>query len=305
MANLLDMHIAVSNGVIDVSMGGVSASIPVEQLEAFARVVEAMRLLVGAADGVPAVAKPPVVAAPAVVAATPAPRMVQKASEPVASPPVASPPVASTRVARLRVAEAPAVAPAADEAADEQPKRKRRSRKRVGDALVAWMSDSPGWHSEEKLLQIVTERKMSDASPKRALKIALGKQRDIVFASDGQGNWKLVGDDTPPSKPSRRRKQAAAKGGKKKRLRAKKAAVAPAPEPEVAAADEPKVRTVLVKRGEDRKSATMSDGELEAREAASAKLQPLAKGRWQRASADEVARARRNLLGLGGPSADG
>ncbi len=270
MANSLDTRIAVSNGVIDVTMGGTRATIPVEDLDAFARVLEAMQLLVG---GSTAQRTTTVV-------------VEGKDDDDVAAPRRAEKP---TLVA---VAEPVEPAPANDG------KPKRRSRKRVGDALVAWMSDNAGWHSEEKLLQIVTERKMSDASPKRALKIALGKQRDVAFATDGQGNWKLVGDETPAAKPSRSRKKGGKASAKKKRLRAKKPATAEE-------ADDAKQRTVLVKRGEDRKSATMSEGELEAREAASAKLQPPPKGRWGRASPDEVARARRNLLGLGGPSADG
>ena len=74
-------------------------------------------------------------------------------------------------------------------------KRKRRkSRKNVGDALVIWMSAHPGWHSEESLLKTVIAHRMSDAEPKRALKIALGRKKDEVFVTDGLGNWQLKED---------------------------------------------------------------------------------------------------------------
>ena len=82
------------------------------------------------------------------------------------------------------------------------PKKKRRkSRKNVGDALVIWMSAHPGWHSEEALLETVIAHRMSDAEPKRALKIALGRKKDEVFVTDGLGNWQLKEDvvrQTPP-----------------------------------------------------------------------------------------------------------
>ena len=75
------------------------------------------------------------------------------------------------------------------------PKKKRRkSRKNVGDALVIWMSAHPGWHSEESLLKTVIAHRMSDAEPKRALKIALGRKKDEVFVTDGLGNWQLKED---------------------------------------------------------------------------------------------------------------
>ena len=36
--------------------------------------------------------------------------------------------------------------------------------------------------------------RMSDAEPKRALKIALGRKKDEVFVTDGLGNWQLKED---------------------------------------------------------------------------------------------------------------
>ena len=67
----------------------------------------------------------------------------------------------------------------------------RRSRKKVSSALAAWMSENPGWHSEQALLETVVSHEMTDADPKRALKIALGRQRDKVFSCDGTGRWRL------------------------------------------------------------------------------------------------------------------
>jgi hypothetical protein len=108
---------------------------------------------------------------------------------------------------------------------------KRRSRKRVGDALTAWMRDNPGWHSEEDLLAAVVAHGMSDAAPKRALKIALGKQRDSVFATDGSGQWRLAsdrtaGDPPAPKEPKRRargRKRAVGRPGRKPKAAAPQA----------------------------------------------------------------------------------
>jgi hypothetical protein len=73
-------------------------------------------------------------------------------------------------------------------------RKRRKSRKNVGDALVIWMSAYPGWHSEEKLLTTVIAHRMSDAEPKRALKIALGRKKGEVFVTDGLGNWQLKED---------------------------------------------------------------------------------------------------------------
>ena len=73
-------------------------------------------------------------------------------------------------------------------------KKRRKSRKNVGDALVVWMSAHPGWHSEEDLLRTVIAHRMTDAEPKRALKIALGRKKDETFVTDGLGNWQLMED---------------------------------------------------------------------------------------------------------------
>lgn len=81
-------------------------------------------------------------------------------------------------------------------AKSEEPgaKKSRKSRKNVGNALVIWMRAHPGWHSEEDLLKTVIAHRMSDASPQRALKIALGRRKDDVFATDGLGKWRLMED---------------------------------------------------------------------------------------------------------------
>ena len=82
-----------------------------------------------------------------------------------------------------------------EEASLSVSKKKRKSRKRVGDALIVWLDKNPGWHSEEALLEAVVIHKMTDADPKRALKIALGKQKDEVFVTDGLGRWCLAGQE--------------------------------------------------------------------------------------------------------------
>ncbi len=224
----------------------------------------------------------------------------------------------TTRSAAAKVvtSSAPAtaarVAPRAPAPPLKQPAtKKRRSRKRVGDALVGWMRDNPGWHSEEALLEIVITHKMTDASPKRALKIALGKQRDEVFEGDGNGFWKLVEDKaagTPPKpKPKTRKKPgrkpkvtlAASRGRRQKRLKTKRVGastddeVSPAPAEEEAAPS----RTVLVKRGQDRRTASLPPGELEAREQASRNVDSRRR-RWSSAATrEQMEKARKNLLG--------
>lgn len=72
---------------------------------------------------------------------------------------------------------------------------RQRSRKRVGDALREYMQQNPGWYTIGQLLKIAEENQMTDANPKRALMIALGKQSNI-FESDGKSNWRLKEDAT-------------------------------------------------------------------------------------------------------------
>jgi hypothetical protein len=117
-------------------------------------------------------------------------------------------------------------------------KKRRKSRKNVGNALTIWLRANPGWHSEEDLLKTVIEHRMSDAAPKRALKIALGRKRDEIFITDGLGNWRLKDERSSAREPNPRKEKAEAR---------------------------PRVS---------------SDG------------------RWSSSNAQEIARARRNLLGL-------
>ena len=93
--------------------------------------------------------------------------------------------------------------------APKEPKR-RRSRKPVSAALAAWMSENPGWHSEASLLRAVVEHEMTDATPKRALKIALGRKRGELFVNNGKGRWRLQAES-----PSRAHEPYAANGARK------------------------------------------------------------------------------------------
>ena len=267
MLHIPDTQISVANNVISVTMGHATASIPVENLDAFMRILHA---LTGMTQG----------GQSAVVASTTPTPLVE----------VAAAPAQITSVSTVRTAK---------------PKSKRRSRKRVGDALIIWMEENPGWHSEADLLKTVIENKMSDADPKRALKIALGKQRDKIFATDNRGNWCLeknrATSKSKPSKRSRRTRRTRSKGGKSTTAK-KKAHLTDAANAAETDTQEAPARTVLVKRGQNRKQATLAEGEMGARKAASEKLKKPTSKRWQRASRAEVERARKNLLGLG-PSA--
>lgn len=252
-------RVHVNNGVVSVTMGEASATVPVDQLPAFIRILEGARLIAGTAPN-----------------------------------------------AAVTLAEAGEEGAAAK----TTPKKKRRSRKRVGDALVQWMRANPGWHSEEELLRVVVENKMSDASPKRALKIALGKQRGQVFEGDDNGHWKLVedADAGPPPQPEPRTRRSSRASGRtparrvvptpvsspgrrRTRLRAKKRTTRPPTKEEGSPAEEPEKesRTVLVKKGQERKKSAPTEPEEESGRGK----------RWQRVSSAELERARRNLLGLG------
>lgn len=162
-------QISVQNDGVTVTLGRVQTTVPAHQIDALIRSLEAARLMLGAGLAAPAAA--PVVAA--------APRRRGR-------PP--------------KNASAAPVAPAEPKRKVGRPKGSgsgRRSRKRVGDALVDWLRDNPGWHTEDQLLAAVSNNRMTDASPKRALKIALGKQKDSVFTTDEKGHWKLKTDGTP------------------------------------------------------------------------------------------------------------
>jgi hypothetical protein len=154
---------------------------------------------------------------------------------------------------------------------------KRRSRKRVGDALILWMEEHTGWHHEDALLQVVIDHKMTDASPLRALKIALGKQRDSIFTDGGHGYWKLASDETAGSLP-----QPATSPTVRQRILAKTKNLQEKTSPSSSGlGEEPS-------QGDSSKQA--------------ARLSAPRSERWSDVSNDEVARARKNLLGLGSTS---
>lgn len=136
------------------------------------------------------------------------------------------------------------------------------------------MEENPGWHHEDALLQAVIDHRMTDASPLRALKIALGKQRDSIFTQGRHGYWKLVSDET----------------------------AGPLPQPMA----NPTVRQLILARERDQEAARTSEGG-ESRDLSGSDGQHRSRAgardskseRWRDVSNDEVARARRNLLGLG------
>jgi hypothetical protein len=293
-SQVISTHIAVSGGVAQITMGELRIAVPVGNIEPLIRILQAARLIAGNSSEMTAVAPAPVA---------------RVASEPRrTAPPVRT----ATPVAARRGAQASGS--------------KRRSRKRVGDALEVWMQQHPGWHSESTLLQAVVDNRMTDASPKRALKIALGKQRDELFEGDGSGNWKLVRDanaGAPPKAGSRaaanaaaaterrgrvaksasesvaaadRAGEAAARRGGRVRLKTRpRTSPHTPPIPPREAVEEPRAATgpKRVKKGERQKSAARDTGP---------NLPPgveLGSDRWRGVSRDELERARKNLLGVG------
>jgi hypothetical protein len=184
-------QISVQDGGVTVTIGRMQATVPADQIDTVIRALEAAKMILGLEGPTQEEATAPVAAAP-----------------PKAEP-------ARARASRGR------------KKAAAQPAPKQRSRKRVGDALADWFRDNPGWHSTEELLDVVSAERMTDASPKRALMIALGKQRDSVFTTDGQGSWKLVEDPTPSPAPTpKTRKKPGRKPGSGKAAKAAKAAPA-------------------------------------------------------------------------------
>ncbi|PKN57617.1 MAG: hypothetical protein CVU56_10055 [Deltaproteobacteria bacterium HGW-Deltaproteobacteria-14] len=286
---LEDATFSISRGSVHVEMSGASVSVPVNRLGDVIRALEGIRFIVDGTNPTGSTGPTP---------ATATTRAAHSA------------PAAATAVSASGLGAA-VDAPTSLVDVPTPPRKKRRSRKRVGDALEVWMKKNPGWHSEQELLEVVIANQMTDAHPKRALKIALGKQADERFERDDSGNWRLLGDTamgtaTGATTPARGRKPRptrapAARTDRGRRLKAKPA------EAETAAAtddegegddDDPSARTVLVKRGQDRKSASLSPGELEARQAASEALDSRRGKRWPDLKQAELDRFKKNLFGL-------
>ena len=286
---LEDATFSISRGSVHVEMSGASVSVPVNRLGDVIRALEGIRFIV---DGTAPTGSTG-------TAATAAPTRATQSAPAAATAPSASVGLGAAVDAPSSLVDVPA-----------PPRKKRRSRKRVGDALEVWMKKNPGWHSEQELLEVVIANEMTDAHPKRALKIALGKQADERFERDDSGNWRLLGDTaqgtaaTSDATPARGRKPRAtrapaARTERGRRLKAKPAeAEAEADNEGEVDDDDPSARTVLVKRGQDRKSASMSPGELEARQAASEALDSRRGKRWPDLKQAELDRFKKNLFGL-------
>jgi hypothetical protein len=282
-------QISVQDGGVTVTLGRTQTTVPADQIDTIIRALEAAKMILGleGATEVEVAPAPRARAASAKVVVEAAPR---------------------GRGGRRKKEEA-ATSP-------------RRSRKRVGDALAEWFRENPGWHSTQELLDVVSAERMTDASPKRALMIALGKQRDSIFASDGQGNWKLAGDPAPAPAPEPRvRKKPGRKPGSGKAKAKAKAKAAPARgkrptgrprgrPPKSASADKegsavpeevtppPSAKVLRVKRGQARKEAMLTPQELEARRQAATAVDTL-HFRWSSASRAEREHVRRKLFGDG------
>lgn len=305
-------QISVNGGSVTVTLGAAHATIPGGQLDSFIRALEAARLMLSVDMGDPGSAP-----APVEVARPPRAEVSNKGY--------------TTYEPRVDAAQAP-VKRRVGRPKGSGTSQARRSRKRVGDALADWLKENPGWHSEAALLGVVSDNRMTDASPKRALKIALGKQKDTVFVTDGAGNWKLAGDPSPsqPAAPKERKKpgrkpgsttKAKAKGKARGKLvvkatRAPKATKAKAKgrgrggrapkgsasdsegssAPETTATPAAVGRLVRVKKGQDRREALLTPAELEARKQAATSVDAV-HFRWDLASRAERERMRRNLFG--------
>lgn len=304
-SSVMTTHVAVADGNAHITMGDVKLSVPLSQIEALKHLLEYARLVGG----------------PGVVEAEPA---TPRVARPIGRPPRAA-------AARPAAAAAPRDTGAAG----------RKSRKRVGDAIEEWMQENPGWHTEEQLLQAIIENQWTEAAPKRALKIALGKGRRTTFEDDGHGHWKLLSQTDagePPvrkktkGKPGRRPSVAAAK------RRAAREAAAKEPKKERLSLGEQaaalsrgglgkrlKARPKVKSEGEKKEAEAKKKEEMvEAAVARPARVVRLKKGqdrrqairptpeakpeakpevRWKEADSDLRERARRNLLGLGSAGA--
>ena len=190
-----ELQVSVQGGIVTVQVGKLHLSVPTAQVGDIAKAFSAAHILVGT------------VASPAAPARTNAPGAAAPSRDAEAAP---------RRRGR----------PPASDTADGG-KRKRRSRKRVGEALSAWLAAHPGWYTEAELLDLVIREKMSDAEPNRALKIALGKQRD-TFEQDLAGRWRLRDSAAPAAETAPKRGRGRPKGsGLKKAVDGNGAATPP------------------------------------------------------------------------------
>lgn len=305
-----DASFSISQGSVRLSLGDASVTVDADQLGELIRALEGIRFIVdgttpGHTTGAGTTPPTPGTQAAAAQAGTRGAKPAAQAAPSRGAAPLT--PLTSS-------ASRPLVETATLVDAKLPPRKKRRSRKRVGDALEVWLGKNPGWHTEAELLQAVIDNQMTDADPKRALKIALGKQQNDRFVQDANGSWKLVSDDAPsppPSKAGRKsgrasstRKSTSSRNSAPKRLKTKlpkDTAAASAPKGE--GDDEgDEARTVLVKSGQDRKSASLPPGELEARQAAADAVESRRPARWSKVKFNptDLERARKNLFGLEG-----
>ncbi|MFO0746808.1 MAG: hypothetical protein U1F43_14215 [Myxococcota bacterium] len=268
-------QISMDRDVVTITLGRAHLSVPADHIDSVIRVLEAAKLMVGRGGSSSRAA--------AAVAAV-----------------VAAPPAAAPR-RRGRPPKNP------DGAI-------RRSRKRVGDALAQWLRDNPGWHTTDELISVVRDNRMTDASPVRAVMIALGKQRGGVFESDGTNHWRLAGDESagpPPTAEPKVRKKPGRKPGTGKKAGAGRGKRAPSgrrrgrpsksSDKEGSAEQLPQVeveatRPVRVKRGQNRKEAMLTPTELEARKNAASTVERL-RDRFSLTNRAERERVRKNLFG--------
>lgn len=281
-------QISMDRDVVTITLGRAHLSVPADHIDSVIRVLEAAKLMVGRGGGG------------------------GRAAAAVAAAAVAAPAAAPRRRGRPPKNPEGAI---------------RRSRKRVGDALQQWLRENPGWHSTEELIGIVRDNRMTDASPVRAVMIALGKQRGGIFESDGANHWRLAGDDSagpPPTaepkvrkkpgrKPGSGKKAGAARGKRassgRRRGRPSKASAdsegsaghydAEA-ESEVVAVEA--TRPIRVRRGQNRKEALLTPTELEARRSAATTVERLSH-RFSLNNRAERERMRKVLFGDSPPGA--
>lgn len=275
------MKLSIQGDRVEVQIGSAQASAPLDELEAL------IHILRGALKGAKLMPRRPAASQAAPPAKAPAATGAPRAKKaPGARAPAAKKASAPKGAAKSRANKA-----SAGSGGTRKPGTPvRKSRKRVGDALVDWMRENPGWHSTETLLQTVIDNKMTDANPKLAVTIALGKQKGKLFDSDDKGHWKLAGVEAgPPPRVRSKRKT------KRKKKRPSKAKATPAG-PAAHKADQPAAKAPA-------KPAAEGTAMAPAGPAGHKEDQPAAKAarpeRWNAAAPGKTKRALSSLLGLG------